>query len=319
MLKIEFSEKHTNEIIDKYNSGISTEKICLDYEVSPLIIVKLLKNNNVKIRGKKKLIDEQKLIKDYRSGLKNKEIREKYKVSDTKIFSILTKNKVERKGTKKYNVDENFFENIDTEEKAYWLGFLYADGYVRNIKNNRSAELRLKLSYKDIEHIKLFKRNINSEHKINIKTQKMKINDKTYYSKLASISIYSSKMVQDLINNGCVNNKSKIVIFPYLKSNLIRHFIRGVFDGDGSVSITKYKGYDNNNFNIVSGSYAFIEKIKEILLNLNIYNCIITENKSNCWYINWYRKEDIRKIYHYLYDNSSIYLNRKKEKFEDII
>ena len=194
MKKVIFTDEEKNSIIDKYNAGISTEKICLDYKVSAGTIVKLLKNNKIKIRGSFKSIDEKNLITDYLRGIKNDNLFNKYNISSTKLISVLSKNKIKNKGTKHYKVNENYFENIDTKEKAYWLGFLYADGYVRK------GELRLKLKFSDKKHIKKFKKELKSEHIIKDAIQKVKVNDKTYYSKCSSLSIYSTILVNHLMN-----------------------------------------------------------------------------------------------------------------------
>lgn len=313
MKKVIFTAEEKNDIINKYNNGISTEKICLDYKVSASTIVKLLKANNIKIKGRFKNIDEKTLIKDYTNGMKNNDIFQKYNISLPKLLSVLSKYKIKNKGTKHYNVNENYFEIINTKEKAYWLGFLYADGYVRK------KELRLKLKFSDKKHITKFKKELKSEHKIKDAVQKVKVNNKIYYSKCSSLSIYSIKLVDFLINKGCTNKKSKTLTFPkFLDQQLIPHFLRGVFDGDGSVSIGN-DIYHSINFNIVSGSLPFLTDIKNEFMKLNIYDCVISKNKSNCWYINWYRQEDIKKLYYYLYKDANVYLERKKNKFEKIL
>lgn len=88
----------------------------------------------------------------YKSGLGETKIRNQNGVSIRHIRRTLKENGVKSIGTKRYDVDETFFEMIDTEEKSYWLGFLFADGYVR-IRNEKYGELKLKLQTKDKLHI----------------------------------------------------------------------------------------------------------------------------------------------------------------------
>lgn len=133
-----------------------------------------------------------------------------------------------QKQPNKKHVNENVFEVIDTEEKAYWLGFMFADGCV----NRTSDRIELSLKEEDYEHIKHFKSFLESEHTIGKKVKT--INDKSYVS--YRLGITNKKLKQDLINHGCVPNKTKVLQFPSLDKELIRHFIRGYVDGDGCIT-----------------------------------------------------------------------------------
>lgn len=246
---------------------------------------------------------EEYIIKNY-SSKSTKEIKEYTGLSITTIMRVLKRNNIKNKTSKLYSYNYDFFENIDSEEKSYWLGFLYADGYVR--KRNISSELRLKLSIKDIDHLYLFKNILKSTSPIRIN------NDQ------AVIYICGKKIVDDLINNGCFQNKSSSITFPELDKNLIRHFIRGYFDGDGSIKFTDKK---NPSLNIVSGSFIFLEEIKKtISISCNIRNPkIFVSSNGNYGNIFWNSIPDIVSIYFYLYKNSNVYLNRKKQIFLKII
>lgn len=239
------------------------------------------------------------IIEMYKSGFTNEFICNEFGISRYKLNKILKINKVEMK-LKNFKVDDNFFENINTENKAYWFGFLYADGYVRKRKG---YEFRLKLSSKDKKHIEKFKKDIKSNSDI-----------RDFADNFSSISIYSKKFVENLINKGCLMNKSFIIKYPNLSPELHRHFIRGYFDGDGSVTNSS-----RTIVNFVSGSFEFIDDVRSILVDeLNIYDCKIVENK-NSYYISWSRKIDLERLYRFFYKNSNIFLKRKKKKFEEII
>ena len=119
------------------------------------------------------------------------------------------------------------FEIIDTEEKAYWLGFLYADGSVSSTDNR----IELGLAEKDLNHIEKFKEFIGIPNKISYRPQ----------TKSYRYSFKSIPCKEDLIKHGCVPKKSLILKFPteeQVPEHLIRHFIRGYFDGDGWFSNT---------------------------------------------------------------------------------
>ena len=222
--------------------------------------------------------------------------------------------KYENVPNKKYVVNENYFSQIDSENKAYWLGFLYADGYVRMHKN-RSGEIKLKLSIKDSEHLNNFRSHLSSTHKIKEYTSKVVKHGKISLSNCVSLSIYSTKMVQDLFALGCINNKTFKTEFP--KSSILkeheRHFIRGLFDGDGCI----YHSIGGNINCYILGTTEILSSISDILS----YNGILSSVKKcgNIYRLNINGgKNGLLMFKRFLYDNSNILLNRKKYIFDSI-
>ena len=267
---------------------------------------------------------EKEIIAKKQQGVSNLEIISEYKINKHLIYQILNRDGREKIiANKKYFVNQDYFEEIDTEEKAYWLGFLYADGYVRMHKG-RSGELKLKLSIKDKAHIELFKKCINSTHQIkDISSEVINESGKKSSSLCSSFSVYNTKLVNDLFKQGCLNNKTYKLQFPFLNFSLERHFIRGYFDGDGCVSTHEYisyinkKGHKNiNNINMIhftSGSLPFLENIQKILFNKINTSCLKIGLYKKAYRIIWYSRDDITKIYSYLYKDSTIFLERKKK------
>jgi hypothetical protein len=203
-------------------------------------------------------------------------------------------------------VNDKYFEEIDTEHKAYWLGFLYADGYVR-IKHN-GGQLKLKLSIKDRCHIEAFKNDIKSEHRIEDSIEFFKKNDKKYASHYSVINIYNTKIINDLIKLGCVQNKTQKIRLPNLNNGFINHFIRGYFDGDGCIH--KQKNLPNSFAISIVSNNDFIEDIIEYLKMGHIYK----QKNYSTLYIT--KIDDVKKFKDFIYENSTIYLKRKKEKFD---
>jgi hypothetical protein len=258
--------------------------------------------------GKYIKIAEDELIEMYLSNAyKVDEICKYFNVSKFKIRSILINNNILSKSSKKYSYNDNEFESIDSEEKAYWLGFLYADGYVRSDK--RGNELKLKLGVKDKEHLLKFKKIISNDD-IPVVYEEYK-NSKCY-----KVSINSKKIVSDLIKLGCTNKKSLTIEFPVIKNELKNHFIRGYFDGDGSIS------YSNKQIvlNFVSGSSKFLLEISSIFNSIGCKKANLVGNNENYKYIQYNTLNDLTLLFRYLYSsNSNIFLNRKKEKLIYII
>lgn len=235
-----------------------------------------------------------------------KDICEYFGVSKMKIRTILKKNKVESKSSKKYEYYDEIFNCIDTEEKAYWLGFLYADGYVRQRKSG--SELRLKLSSKDKNHLLKFKKFISPD---DIKVTYDIYNKSESYK----ISISSKKIVSDLIKNGCVNRKSNKIEYPNIHTSLNNHFIRGYFDGDGSISYGK-----SITLNFVSGSFKFLNEISNTLnYESKCKKANLVGRSENFRYLSYTTLDDIEKLYKYLYFESTVFLERKRERIEYII
>ena len=202
----------------------------------------------------------------------------------------------------------DIFEKIDTEEKAYWLGFLYADGSVGSKEN----KIELGLAEKDLKQIEKFKTFLKINNKISYRES----------SKSYRISFRSDKCKQDLINLGCVPKKSLILTFPseeQVPNNLIKHFIRGYFDGDGHIPKDKY----SRDAQFIS-TRSFCEYVQKYLKELLDINSVVTLNIKDknspryngvtcTWRIK--DKKSSKKFYDYIYKDANMYLKRKYEVY----
>jgi intein/homing endonuclease len=199
-----------------------------------------------------------------------------------------------RFATKTYTVDELFFHKIDSDIKAYWLGFCFADAY------NSGDELIFQLSSKDKQHLSVLIADLSSDQKIREVAGK---------NPSVKVRFGSRKLCQDLISFGCIPKKSKVVKFPIIDKDMYRHFIRGVFDGDGCLYIRKNK---QKTWSLYSESIDFIRTIKSII-EQEIGIQLNWERNNKC--IATSKKESIKKLNEYFYLNSSRHLERKREKF----
>lgn len=237
-------------------------------------------------------------------------------------------------GTRKYTINQNIFEKIDTEQKAYWLGFLYADGNVFPTQWN-SIYVKIGLQEEDsyiLENLRnLFETNIL----IKVGNNQLK-NSK--HKNINTLCISSYKAGNDLINKGCVPIKHNILQFPtqeIVPLHLLNHFIRGYFDGDGCVwdgkrkellinDKTRKTGHrlriiHNVKFTI-TGATDLIKGIqKYLILTLNFKeNKLNFRNKNNlnCATLEYSGRQQMKIFYNFLYQNATIFLIRKKKKFE---
>lgn len=162
---------------------------------------------------------------------------------------------------KKYFYDEDYFRQIDHPDKAYWLGFIYADGSITESK----TDIKLEIGIKDREHLIKFANCIGlPESKVKERTSKCKGKIYTSYR----ITVNSTKLCRDLIQLGAVPKKSLILTFPdFLEDQYISHFIRGYFDGDGCLNIrTQPSGNKTARVNFV-GTLEFLTGIQDHYYN----------------------------------------------------
>ena len=245
----------------------------------------------------------EEIIIKYNNGINKNILSKEYKVSHKTISNIIDRNGRERlKGNQKYSVNEDYFKLIDCEEKAYWLGFMYADGYI--IEKNSS--LYAGISIKDKEHIEKFKFSIESNNPI-----KNASTPNNY-----TINISNKNFCQNLINQGCVPRKTFLIKFPNLRDDLKRHFIRGFFDGDGSITSSD----KTLQITICCASDYFIsDLVNQLYSNIELkrINKIYKRKDGLSLYLNS-SGDDITLIGKYFYDNSNIYLDRKKEIFDNV-
>lgn len=260
------------------------------------------------------------IIKEYTSGVSRGVLCKKYHISWKKLTNLLKYNfvyvRTVKDNSKKYTCNTDFFKVIDNEEKAYWLGFIYADGCVTKNK------LVIRLSSLDKKHLDKFKKSINSNHPIHDYNCTNGFSNPNHFS--SNICINSEELVNDLINYGVVYNKSLILKFPCLKDSLIKHFIRGYFDGDGSVSSTKYsknkggvKRYIKGVFSL-TGTKEFLEECKKHL-PCNFSLSKEKRRNSNTWYLKTSSMVKTYILHDYFYNESTVYLDRKFDKFKEII
>lgn len=196
---------------------------------------------------------------------------------------------------RKYLVNDGAFDEIESQEQAYWLGFLFADGC---IAGNR---LLLELSIADIGHIEKFLQFIGSNYPIFITTKDC-----------AKITVVSNRITQNLVRYGCVEKKSLILQYPIVPTYLERHFIRGYFDGDGCIC----RCATQNRFEVsMSGTLSFLERLAEALPVSG--NKILTNNGSTRK-IKYGGTNKVKDILDFLYKDSTVHLDRKKKKYDEL-
>jgi hypothetical protein len=199
-----------------------------------------------------------------------------------------------------YNFDENYFDFINSPNKAYILGFLYADGCI----SKKKTEMIIKLHNKDKCLLEKIKLEMKSEHPIKVVKQVNRDNQ-------VKFSISSKKLCENLSAHGLLPNKTFTIEFPKIDENLVRHFVRGYFDGDGCISkVDKRKSFT---VTIFTASENFMISLVDFLSKNEIETKVNKRNSGFAIYFG--KKELINRFYKLIYDESDIQLDRKKEKF----
>lgn len=211
---------------------------------------------------------------------------------------------------KKYKCNENFFNTIDSDIKAYLLGFLAADGNVCS-KTNR---ISLLLSHIDVEILELYQKFICEDCKITDK------NNQNIKRKPQKMFRFSSKQIKkDLSKYGIIPNKSN---YEFTLNNIPKKYkkdyIRGYFDGDGCFYYKYINGRNKICVNFTNSNKKILESIKEELELNNIKFKIeikVSKTNKNYYVLACYNKKTFIKFGEYIYTNSYFKLNRKFKKF----
>jgi len=236
----------------------------------------------------------RKLVKEGKTALEiGKELEIPYTTVRSWCKRLDIKAQKGKTGKEVYNFNRRYFKDIDTEEKAYWLGFIYADGNIHNYK------VRVQLQGKDKEHLVKFAKAIGFP-----RIREYERNGKEY----CRIGITSIEMVDDLKELGMGEAKTFNMRMPHIRKDLIRHFARGFFDGDGSISNSR-----GTKAIYMLGLRSFIEEFnKSLKLPFEIPLKNRKDKDARLAYFQIYGKK-AQEYLRILYEDSTIHLDRKKE------
>lgn len=223
-------------------------------------------------------------------------------------------------------VRKNFFEKIETEVQAYLLGFYAADGNI----NEKRKTFRIHLQQSDSELVYLYKNLISPDARLfTMKERLVKARNGQMVTAHESIGvdINSSKICNDLVNLGFGYNKTYVDLkLPKIDDKFIRHFIRGYFDGDGTISYyyckpdpkwhknERIRGYAS----ICGKTKTMIEEINNFLKRNGIKSSTCFTKRDQMWVLT-IPKSQLKKLYDLFYKDSYFYLSRKFNKFNHYV
>jgi hypothetical protein len=295
---------HTVEITSAYERGESVNRIAKKFQCDNSTVWTLLRNNGIKKHPLLLHDVKDEVFAMYLAGSTLTEVGEKFGTSFVVVQSLLKKFGIPirplSEACRTYSVNETYFEKIDTQAKAYWLGMLYADGNVMKSKGCFSV----KLKHTDREILE----KLRSEISYTGPLRDEKDGD------ICALVIHSVALKQQLIRLGCVPNKSLVLTFPnedQVPPHLLRHFIRGYYDGDGGLHITKKHKTLVNYFvgtkPVCDGIQSFLLREIGIRSHCRITNKnrnLITHTVSFCC-------QRSEKFLDFIYEDAEIYMERK--------
>lgn len=310
-----------NKIIELYNSGLSMAKVGKEVNKSAATVLHVLQKNQIPTRthgGINKLPAEEILDKYLNQKRTLKDISKDYGVTLETIRKVILDNggqiRTSAESKNPYFI-KNYFKNIDTEAKAYFLGFLITDGCVSDpdIKNNHpNNRIRLEVQEQDAYILESFK-------------NELKLTNSKLYQRVKENSVtktlcwYSTEMANDLSQYGVVPRKTLTTFLPNIDEKLMSHLIRGLIDGDGW--ITEIHTRPNKSHLVIGfcGSEQCVTQLRDYLVNrLNIYPVKVIQNGINLWQVSWASQKDVKKIGDFIYQDANFYLTRKFNKYYSI-
>ena len=200
----------------------------------------------------------------------------------------------------KYNIDKHLMDKIDTEEKAYWLGFFYADAY----NNEKLGRLVVELQEDDKNHLYKCAKFFGQPRE----PFKQKKNKGKYIA--YRLELNSKHLTQSLADKGCHQAKSFDITFPkWLDTNLVRHFVRGYFDGDGCIHIHQ----DQLGIEIISTQEMIISlsELFKISANVNPHISHPERYTNNTYRMDFGGSRQVLRFCEWIYKDAAVFLDRK--------
>lgn len=308
-----FTEEDINNIIKLHNDGLLNREIAEQYNTSKSSIARILQNTDLPSRHPWMSEErENKIIELYNLYHRMNKIEEILHVGSSTVKDILQKHNVyiytNSELHTKYSIDENYFDNIDTNNKAYIMGLLFSDGTV----NRKSNAVALSLQEEDRHILESIQKELMTDKPLGFIDYKSKNpNHKNQYC----LTLNNKHIHDTLIAHGVIPNKSLLLEFPTcIEPQFYSKFILGIMDGDGTIS----KNPKDKRCSFLS-TEPFCLSAKEIIEHeLNIHCSIMlgTNKNSVTRVLQIAGNNQVKKFLDWLYDDAELYLYRKHAIYE---
>lgn len=256
---------------------------------------------------------EQQIIDMYlNQEVSSVKIGKHFGCSHKPILKVLERHNIPRTGVgnRKYKLNEEYFDNIDTPNKAYILGFLFADG----CNCIQKQTIHISLQEEDKQILEDMRKEIGSEKELEFIDNSNKHTFGYTYKNMWRLNMFSKHMCQSLEKIGMIPNKSLKVKFPNIDINLYSHFIRGLFDGDGCIHKLRNK---TQFLCSITGTYDLCNYLSNFFETLGIHSSVSEASNHNgiTAVFNVTRKDSVMKFLNYIYQDADMFLDRKYQRY----
>lgn len=251
------------------------------------------------------------ILQNYNSYT-NKELASKLNLTESAVSGVLHRYQKIKNEYRSYKIgNENYFESIDSQDKAYFLGFICSDGCLyHSKKNNQQSRLRITINNQDVEILETLKQLLQTDKPLGY----IKRKHSSYSSTYVTLEVSSNKIVNDIINLGIGYRKTYGNCIPNIDKQYMFAFIRGYIDGDGHIT----KNYKNPSVTI-AGFYKNLIKIQQFCLANNIFSSFIKDKRKTGYddnddfgTLSFADKTDVYCLLKMIYqDANGVYLTRK--------
>lgn len=310
-----------NEFIDYYNNLKSSRKVAEIYNVDKATILNFAKKIGYK-NYINPLVDDQDIefIKHNYHNFSARELSERFGTSTSRISQIWLQNDLKGKVNRTYYSNFNYFESIDHPNKAYYLGFIAADGCVYDRENGTQQKmLSIGIHSKDEEMLQLFLNDLESNNPI---THHENTSENGVITPVSQIQIVSDKICDDLSKYNIKPRKTWTFKPKEIPKEYLWHFIRGYFDGDGSISV-QGEIHKPSNYQIAFvGNKHFIDWLSNIFNQTEISHTCRRDNRKytdEFYYLTLSNMDSKYKFINMIYNDANVYLSRKKRLSESFI
>jgi hypothetical protein len=319
-----YNEEQLSFIKELVELGWSANKIARTYGLTAESIRKRIRDDNWTTSKNGFLqqgLTNEKLEEIHQkvlAGVEVDELSTQYNISKEALLRrISNSNWTRAKRKNRYSFDEHYFDVIDNEHKAYWIGFLLADGYVLSKRTdekriNQAQSFGFAVNSDDHELLENFKKDLKADNPIHYyKNTGSYAKSKTSYGRILLTSQHTIDTIREY---GIRENKTFFVTFPDIPTALIPAMIRGYSDGDGSIIITKNNKYEW----ALCGTKEFLTGVQNFFGTSIQLSQRWPERNNNNYTLSYYGNKQVPKLLDIIYKDASIYLQRKYDKYAEM-
>lgn len=314
MSEIKVKEEEYEKIVDLYKQGMTQPDIAKMYNCSVSTISSIMKKMNIETRlggSKNTKSVVLRMHEMYKNGKLLREIADEFHTTRATVSKLLKKNGFEVDRFT-YHFNEHYFDQIDSQDKAYILGLLWADGHNRVDRGSVILELQ--------EDDKELLEKINNITENERPLRKVALNDKNPSWKNQYNLLWQSKYLSNVLNQyGMCQRKSLVLKFPdWIDKELYPHFIRGYMDGDGCVCCMK----QNHKIQVsMVGTRMFLENVQKICDDIGVKTYIIHDTRANEVICTLAIASNVcsMRFLNWIYNNANLKMERKYNKYQQFL